>query len=110
SLLISGPTRDAVRDAFEFRYLADLQVKGKRRNVPVYEVMGRRGSVDPERLKRAAAFAAGVELYKQRHWDECIAYFSDMLMRNPEEVGAGAYVEASAAKKLLPPGPEWAGA
>ena len=109
-LMVSGPTRDAVHEAFEFRYLAELQVKGKRRTVPVYELLGRKGAVPPERLEYAKRFADGVELYKQRRWDECMRHFTRMLVYDPDDVGLSAYIDACQEKKMFPPDESWAGA
>ncbi|MEE8170097.1 MAG: CHASE2 domain-containing protein [Phycisphaerae bacterium] len=109
-LLISGATRDAVADEYEFRYLAELQVKGKQLTVPVFELMGRKGAVSDEDKAWAERFAAGVELYKRRKWDECIMHFTRMLGRRFDDLGASTYIGACEEKKAFPPDDDWAGA
>jgi len=110
SLMVSGPTRDAVGDQYEFRYLAELQVKGKHRTVPVYEVLGRRGQVAEQEQRWAERFAEGVEIYKKAQWDECIVHFTRMLARRFDDAGCSAYIAACEEKKAFPPEGEWNGA
>lgn len=110
SILVSGPLRERVKDKFEFRYLAELQVKGKRQTVPVFELLGRKGDVPGEQLEYARRFEAGVELYKARKWDECIVHFMRMIVRRPDDAGASRYIEACQEMKTFPPGDDWNGA
>lgn len=110
SILVSGPLHDRVKDAYEFRYLAELQVKGKAKTVPVFEVLGKKGAVAAGVLEFARRFEAGVELYKTRKWDECIVHFTRILSRRPDDAGASRYIEACQEMKTFPPGAEWGGA
>lgn len=109
-ILVSGPTREAVRDLYEFRYLAELQVKGKGRTVPVYEIAGRKGSLTTEQRQYIERFEAGVELYKQRKWDECIVHFTRILSKRFDDAGASRYIDACQEFKAFPPEEDWRGA
>jgi len=109
-LLVSGPTREIVKDLYEWRYLAELQVKGKKLTVPVYELICRAGSLTDEQREFNQRFEAGVELYKQRKWDEAIVAFMRILSRRFDEPGASAYVDACQEKKTFPPEDGWNGA
>ena len=82
-LMVSGPTRNAVEDQYEFRYLAELQVKGKAQTVPVYEIICRKGELTEEHREYVRRFEAGLDLYKQRKWDECIVHFTRYLAPPP---------------------------
>lgn len=110
SILVSGPTREVVRDDFEFRYLAELQVKGKAQTIPVYEVVGRKGTLTPDQREYIERFEHGVELYKQRRWDECIVHFTRMLARRFDDAGASRYIDACQEFKTFPPDDDWRGA
>ncbi|MCC7315324.1 MAG: adenylate/guanylate cyclase domain-containing protein [Planctomycetes bacterium] len=110
SIMVSGPTRELVRDSYDFRYLAELQVKGKAKTVPVYEVVCRRGQLTPEQKEYIERFEAGVELYKSREWDECIVHFTRMLARRFDDAGASRYIDACQEFKTFPPDDDWAGA
>ncbi len=109
-LLVSGPTREIVQDLYEWRYLAELQVKGKKLTVPVYELVCRAGALTDEQREFNQRFEAGVELYKQRKWDEAIVAFMRILSRRFDEPGASAYVDACQEKKSFPPEDGWNGA
>jgi adenylate cyclase len=109
-LMVAGPTREAVGDLYEFRYLAELQVKGKAQTVPVYELVCRRGELTEDQADYHRRFEAGVELYKQRKWDECIVHFTRMLSRKFDDPGASRYIDACQEFKVFPPGDDWTGA
>lgn len=109
-IMVSGPVRDRVKDDYEFRYLAELQVKGKKQTVPAYEIVGRRGKPTEEVRDYIRRFEAGVELYKQRRWDDCIVHFTRILARRPDDLGAGRYIDACQELKTFPPDDAWNGA
>lgn len=109
-IMISGAVRNLVKDKFEFRYLAELQVKGKAETVPVYELLCRKGALSDEDRTYVERFEAGVELYKQRKWDECIVHFTRILARRFDDVGASRYVDACTEFKRFPPDDDWNGA
>jgi adenylate cyclase len=110
SILVSGETRARVQDLFEFRYLAELQVKGKARTVPVFEIVCRKGALTPERREYIERFEAGVALYKAQRWDECMMHFTRLLARNPDDPGADRYINACQELKSFPPEDGWSGA
>lgn len=110
SIMVSGPTRELVKELYDFRYLAELQVKGKAKTVPVYEVVCRRGQLSPEQKEYIERFESGVELYKHRKWDECIVHFTRMLARRFDDAGASRYIDACQEFKTFPPEEDWAGA
>ncbi len=109
-IMVSGAVRNLVKEHFEFRYLAELQVKGKASTVPVYEMLCRKGELSDEERTYAERFEAGVELYKQRKWDECIVHFTRILARRFDDVGASRYVDACTEFKRFPPDDDWKGA
>lgn len=109
-LLCPASTRDRVMDHFEFRYLAELQVKGKTRTVPVYEVLGRKGTVDAAVLEYGSRFEAAVALYREQKFDDCIRAFMRILSRRPDDLGAARYIDACEELKSFPPPEGWNGA
>ncbi|HVP13372.1 MAG TPA: CHASE2 domain-containing protein [Phycisphaerae bacterium] len=109
-LMVSGSTQAAVADQYEFRYLAELRVKGKAQTVPVHEVVCRKGALADEHREYIRRFEAGVALYRQRKWDECIVHFTRLLARRPDDVGASRYIDACQEFKVFPPEEGWDGA
>jgi class 3 adenylate cyclase/CHASE2 domain-containing sensor protein len=109
-LLVSGPTREVVQDLYEWRYVAELQVKGKQQTVPVFELVCRKGGLIDDLREYIDRFEQGVALYRQQRWDECIVQFMRILARRVDDLGASAYVDACQEKKLFPPSDGWNGA
>ncbi len=109
-ILISSALRERVREFYDVRYLAELQVKGKRQTVPVYELIGRRGTLSAEAKSYVERFEQGVALYRAREWDACIVHFTRLLARRPDDLGAGRYIDACQEMKAFPPDEDWAGA
>jgi class 3 adenylate cyclase/CHASE2 domain-containing sensor protein len=109
-IMISGPTRELVKELFDCRYLAELQVKGKGATVPVFELVARKGRMTPEQREYADRFEAGVAMYKAAKWDECIVHFTRMLTRRFDDPGASRYIDACQELKQFPPDAGWAGA
>ena len=108
--MVSGPLRDVTKNEYEYRYLAELQVKGKSATVPVYELICRRGQLSDEERQYIERFEAGVALYKARKWDECIVHFTRILARRFDDLGASRYVDACQEFKRFPPDENWCGA
>ncbi len=109
-IMVSDAVRQQVQESYEFRHLADLQVKGKARTVPVYEIVCPKGKLPEEEREYIARFEAGVELYRQRKWDECIVHFTRMLSRRFDDLGASRYIDACQEFKTFPPEENWNGA
>jgi adenylate cyclase len=109
-IIASGGTRDAVKELYEFRYLAELRVKGKSKTAPVYELVCRRGELTDEQRAYLERFEAGVRLYREQKWDECIVHFTRLLARRVDDLGASRYIDACQELKAFPPGEDWGGA
>jgi adenylate cyclase len=110
TILCPESTRRAAGDEFIFRYLAELQVKGKTHTVPVYELMGLRGKVPREQIERAEVFAAGVGLYREAQWAACIRHFEGYMQAYGEDLGAQRYIRVCQQYRAQPPPGEWTGA
>jgi len=92
-IMVAESTRAAVQDLYEWRYLGGLQVVGKKQMVPVYEMLGRKGTVPDESLEYAEKFAQGIRLYQEQQWVDCITYFTRMLARRPDDMGLMLYID-----------------
>jgi adenylate cyclase len=76
----------------------------------VHEIICRKGGLTDDQREYVRRFEAGVELYKQRKWDECIVHFTRLLARRPDDVGASRYIDACQEFKVFPPEDGWDGA
>ena len=109
-VMVSHSVREAVLNDYEFRHLAALQVKGKAQTVPVYEVVCRKGELSDEQRDYIERFEAGITLYQERKWDDCIVHFTRMLTRHAGDAGASRYIAACQEFKTFPPADDWNGA
>lgn len=110
TILCPEQTRRAAGEHFVFRYLAELQVRGKRLTVPVYELMGRQGEVAADQLERADLFAAGVKFYRAADWAQCLEHFEQYLQRFGPDQGAERYLATCRQFQTHPVPDDWVGA
>lgn len=76
-ILVSQQMRTAAGDRYHFRYLGTVKIKGKTRNVRIYELL----EADPpeirkRKLETLAEFERGVSLFEQGRLDEARASFA----------------------------------
>jgi adenylate cyclase len=107
--VIGEATRQAAGDAFAYRFLDLVAVKGRAEPLQVYELVGAAGDVPPERRATLARYEQGVALYRNRHWAEAAALFEDLAARLPDDGPVTLYRRR--AQELLdnPPPPDWDG-
>lgn len=108
-VLTNDATRDRVNGAFVFRGLGSVRVKGRSRPVGVYELLGPRGAVPPERCAYAERFGEAVHAFQQRSWDAAIARFDRCLREQPQDRAADLYLRAARAYRDAPPSADWEG-
>jgi adenylate cyclase len=108
-VVIGEATRQAAGDAFEYRFLDLVAVKGRAEPLQVYELVGAAGNVPPERQAMLARYEHGVTLYRSRRWAEATALFDDLAARLPDDGPVALYRRR--ARELLadPPAPDWDG-
>ena len=109
-VLISGDTRDQAGGGFVYRPLGGVQVKGKTRSVPIFELLGRAGEVDATRSAYAERFGEATELFVRREWELARAGFEVCRRERPDDLAAVRYLEAIDEMVASPPGPDWNGA
>jgi len=109
-IMVAESTRTGTADLYEWRYLGGLQVVGKRQMVPVYELLGRKGTVPDETLEFAARFEQGVRLYQEQRWVDGITHFARMLARRPDDPGLMLYMDRCRQFQRFGPPEDWTGA
>jgi adenylate cyclase len=108
-IVIGDATRQAAGEAFEYRFLDLVAVKGRAEPVQVYELVGRAGSLSPERREVLARYERGVALYRHRRWAEAEALFEELAGTAPDDGPVALYRRR--ARELLerPPASDWDG-
>ena len=104
NLLVSEATQLAASDEFVFRE-ADL-VMVKDAAVRLYELMGRKSTLDPKLRQRLEAFEVGLRHYRGRRFVEAVAVFGTLA---PEDAMARVYLERCQLLVENPPPSDWTG-
>jgi adenylate cyclase len=105
--IVSQTCREAVGDAFEFRHLGRLQVKGKAVATPVHELLGRAGEVAGAALAYARRFAGAVALFQDHRFTEARTAFEACGQDRPGDAAVGLYLAEIDRCLREPPGEDW---
>jgi len=108
NVIISEFTLEQIKDEFFCRELDSVQVKGKKRPVRIFELLGYRKDA-PQWQGFVGRFETGLAKYREGLWDEAIAAFRGVLEIRPEDYPARLYIERCEALKGHPPEGEWDG-
>ncbi|MBI3670465.1 MAG: adenylate/guanylate cyclase domain-containing protein [Acidobacteria bacterium] len=108
-ILVGPPTYVAAREEFRFREIDRLRVRGRTQAQVVYELLGRNHTpaLDEDWL---AAFAEGLETYRQQDWAAAARAFAAALDRNPFDACAKFYLSRAEHFAKNPPKEEREGA
>jgi adenylate cyclase len=106
-ILLSEETSRRVKDSLLVRELDLVQVKGRGRPVTIYELVGAAASGGS--LAWLTAFAAGLEAYRRRQWQEATRAFAEVLQLKPGDRPAQVFIERCRAYTAAPPPPDWQG-
>jgi len=76
-VIVSEETKAGAGDAFLFRELGLIEVKGKSKAVRIFELKGDRDAADSAEMQRdIAAFHEGLEYFRKQEWDQAKSIFS----------------------------------
>ena len=110
SIMISESTYSQVKNRVIVRELDLLQVKGKNEPVKVFELLGTSNLQMSDNEKQSLELHhEGLKLYRERKWDEAIAYFNQAQQLDPKCHVAQIYAERASLYQLSPPPDEWNG-
>ena len=106
-ILVSEYTREGAEKDFEFRLIDVLQYKGKDTPVRIYELLGEKGKVDPEILRRRDEYERAFNLHTERRFSEARDTFA--RLREEGDPPAGAMEGRCARFVEVPPPDDWNG-
>ncbi len=103
TIIASETTRAAAGDAFAWRELDAIRVKGRAQAVKIYEPLGAADEAAPGLRSRATAYADALTRYRARDF----AAAAEQFVKIPDDPPAARFAER--ARELLqhPPGPDW---
>lgn len=107
-LVVSEFTK-AGQDAFLFRQLDRVKVKGKTTAVAVFEPLCSRDAATPALLHTLTQHEAALTAYYAQDWDQAEALLRRLLLQQPASRLYPLYLERIAELRQRPPGPQWDG-
>jgi adenylate cyclase len=109
-ILLGENTARLVEGAFTLREVDMVRVLGRTQPVRIYELIAKLGaSGTPEQETAAKSYAAGLEAYRQKVWDEAISLFGQALTLCPGDGPSRTMAERCAIFQKSPPPEEWGG-
>jgi class 3 adenylate cyclase len=108
--MVSEPTVAAAGDAIEFREIDRLVVVGQTHPEAVFEIMGRKGELPPERLSLQKLYSEGLAAYRARRWDDARRAFHAALEAVPGDGPSMALVNRIEGFADNAPAADWDGA
>ena len=109
-IMISDFTYSHVKGKVITRELDLIQVKGKTEPVKVWELLGKAGMEMTENQKQALElYHEGLKLYRERMWEEAIAYFQQSFSLDEKCYVAQIYTQRASLYQINPPPDEWNG-
>lgn len=106
-IMVGERTRELAQGDVEFRELAGLRVKGKKKPVTVFEVLGAKGAVPEAQIATARRFEAGLRLYEARDFAGAARVFAELKAAG--DPPSSLYLEECERFIREPPGADWVG-
>jgi len=105
-ILVSEATREAAKDAFLFRRLDLVLVRGGASPVWIHQLMP---EADRPARRLATGFESAVDLYLRREFEAAARAFSSLLEEFPSDAPARMFAERCALYVRRPPPADWNG-
>ncbi|HEY6952639.1 MAG TPA: adenylate/guanylate cyclase domain-containing protein, partial [Bacteroidota bacterium] len=92
-IIISENVHRLAKDSIETRELDLIRVKGKNVPIRIYELVGESGTLNENTKEFLSLFHEGLELYRNRKFDQAGRQFENLLNANPDDGPSGTYAE-----------------
>jgi len=108
-ILISENTYRLAKEDIAARELDIIRVVGKTYPVKVYELVSLKSDLDDRNSAILEKFQTGINLYRERKWNEAREFFEKILELNPDDTASQEYLKRCNEYENLPPPPNWDG-
>jgi adenylate cyclase len=107
-ILVGARAAELIRDEFDLRSVALVQVKGKTQPVETFTLIGARSAGrDEEFLRRLETYEAGFRKFRERDFIQAKILFSQFLEFYPDDSLAKMYLERALEYEDKPPDAAW---
>jgi class 3 adenylate cyclase len=107
--LVTEATVTGASGAIEAREIDRLVVTGQTHPQVVFEIMGRKGELTPQRLMLHTRYSQGLAAYRARRWNEAIGAFNAALEAVPGDGPSTALADRVRDLQANPPAENWDG-
>jgi len=108
-VLITEETNRLAADSVETREIDSVLVVGKTEPQRIFELLGRKGEVAPERLALRDAFVEALNAYRSEAWEKAHAGFEDCLAISPCDPPSKVFLSRIIEFRAAAPCAEWNG-
>ena len=108
-VLISETTNRLAADSVETREIDSVLLVGKAEPQRIFELLGRKGEVAPDRLELRDTFAAALSNYREQNWERAVQGFRDCLSIIPDDPPSNIFLSRIERFRATPPKPDWQG-
>jgi adenylate cyclase len=105
TILVGQETFRRAQEAIEARLVGHLKIRVYPEPISVYEVLARKGALEPHRAQAVARFQEGFEHYQARQWEQALPAFNEAVRLDHSD-GPARYYQQKCETLLTSP-PEW---
>lgn len=107
-ILVGIRAAELIRDEFDLRSVALVQVKGKTQPVEIFTLIGAKNDrADEEFSNRLETYEAGFRKFRERDFTQAKILFSQFLEFYPDDALAKTYLERALEYEEQPPDASW---
>ncbi|MBI2362955.1 MAG: adenylate/guanylate cyclase domain-containing protein, partial [Elusimicrobia bacterium] len=107
TLMASEDTYNGAKDIIEARFLGSVRVVGKNIPIKVFELLAKKGDLDPGWQKALKPYHEAIALYEQRKFEEAKTLFQKALESVPGDKTTKLYLSVCEDYSVLPPPEGW---
>jgi adenylate cyclase len=108
-VLVSAALRDAAADAFAWRRVDVVRVKGKAKAVEIYELLGTAGRVSGQRMAFAARYEQALAAYRERRFADAVACLETLAAEQAGDLSVERLLGLARRFVQQPPDEGWDG-
>jgi adenylate cyclase len=108
--LVSERTIAAAGAALEVREIDRVVVAGHTHSEIIFEILGRKGELTPQRFISRDKYLEGLAAYREQRWDEALRALNESLGAIPDDGPSMALFKRVESLKANPPSRDWDGA
>ncbi len=107
--MIAESTYLQVKDVVEAREMDFIQVVGRKTPVKIFELIGVKGCLEPDRKEMIQTYEKGLEQYKNGEWEKAVILFKKALEIDPDDGPSKILISRCHELEESPPEGQWQG-